>query len=68
LKLTCKQATELVSQGLDRDLAFGERARLRLHLLICNGCRATRQHFDFLRRMTAAYEASLEEGQPKPDR
>ena len=37
--LTCKEATRLVSQGLDRRLGFGERLRLRLHLAICDGCR-----------------------------
>jgi len=30
--LSCKETTRLVSQGLDRELAFGERVALRLHL------------------------------------
>jgi len=37
--LSCKETTRLVSQGLDRELAFGERVALRLHLAICLGCR-----------------------------
>jgi hypothetical protein len=36
--LTCKGASELLSQGQDRRLGPGERLRLRLHLLICKGC------------------------------
>jgi hypothetical protein len=36
--LTCKDASELLSQGQDRRLGLGERLRLRLHLLICQGC------------------------------
>jgi len=36
--LKCKQATELMSQSLDRDLTLNERVRLKLHLLICTGC------------------------------
>ena len=37
--LSCKETTRLVSEGLDRELAFGERVALRLHLAICLGCR-----------------------------
>lgn len=36
--LKCKQATELMSQSLDRDLTLNERIRLKLHLFICSGC------------------------------
>ncbi len=36
--LTCKQASELVSQSLDRSLTRGERWSLRFHLLICVAC------------------------------
>ena len=36
--LSCREATRLASQGLDRPLSFGERVRLRLHLAICSGC------------------------------
>ena len=35
--LSCKEATRLVSQGLDRELALGERIALRVHLAICAG-------------------------------
>jgi predicted anti-sigma-YlaC factor YlaD len=38
MMLSCKQVTRLVSQGLDRDLGFTERVRLRVHLAICEGC------------------------------
>jgi len=47
--ISCKHATELMSQGLDRQLSLGERLRLRLHLFICIGCRNTLKHFRFLR-------------------
>ena len=48
--LTCRETTRLVSQGLDRELAFGERVALRLHLAICLGCRRARRQMAFLRR------------------
>jgi predicted anti-sigma-YlaC factor YlaD len=48
--LTCRETTRLVSQGLDRELAFGERVALRVHFAICTGCRRTSRHMAFLRR------------------
>jgi hypothetical protein len=48
--LTCKETTRLVSQGLDRELAFGERVALRLHLAICLGCRRAGAQMRFLRK------------------
>jgi len=53
--LTCKEATALMSQGLDRKLTFAERFGLRLHVLICRGCRATERHLEFLRTVTTAW-------------
>jgi len=50
MKLTCKEATHLVSEGLDRDLGAWERVRLRLHLLICDGCTNFSKQMDFLRK------------------
>jgi hypothetical protein len=48
--LTCKEATRLVSQGLDRELAFDERVALRLHLAICLGCRRAGAQMGYLRK------------------
>ena len=48
--LSCKEASRLVSQGLDRDLGFFARLRLRLHLAICEGCTNFKKQMDFLRR------------------
>ena len=50
MKLTCKEATHLVSEGLDRDLGVMERVRLRLHLLICDGCTNFSRQVAFLRK------------------
>ena len=50
MMLSCKEASHLVSEGLDRDLGFFERVRLRLHLAICDGCTNFKKQMDFLRR------------------
>ena len=49
MMLSCKETTRLISQGADRDLAFGERVALRVHLAICKGCRNVDAQFRFLR-------------------
>lgn len=36
--LSCKQASRLISQSLDRKLSLRERIGVRLHLLICDVC------------------------------
>ena len=50
MTLSCKQATEMVSQGLDKDLAPEEQLLLRAHLAICRGCRSLGERMAFLRR------------------
>jgi Putative zinc-finger len=47
--LNCKQSAVLMSQELDRSLSLRERINLRLHTLICNGCRNARQQMEFIR-------------------
>lgn len=47
--VSCKRATELLSEQLDRELTLEESAALRAHLLICRGCRAVDHQFRFLR-------------------
>jgi hypothetical protein len=47
--LSCKETSRLLSQGQDRQLGFGERVALRVHLAICDGCRNVNRQFGFLR-------------------
>ena len=47
--LTCKEATELMSQEQDRRLTASERVALRLHVWICAGCNNYRRQMDVLR-------------------
>ena len=50
MMLSCKEASRLVSQGLDRKLGFGERVMLRVHLTICDGCTNFKSQVAFLRK------------------
>lgn len=54
LMLSCKEASRLVSEGLDRKLAMRERVTLRFHLMMCSGCTRVEKQLKFLRRAIAA--------------
>ena len=47
--LTCKNASELLSQAQDRTLGLRERLALRLHLLICHGCTNFSRQLELIR-------------------
>jgi len=47
---SCRDVTRLVSEGLDRELGFGERVALRVHFLMCRGCRTFEDHMAQLRQ------------------
>jgi len=50
MMISCKEATRLVSQALDRKLGPWAWLRLRLHLAICDACSAFTRQMDFVRR------------------
>jgi len=42
--------SRLLSDAQDRPLPAADRARLRLHLVMCHACRDVEAQFDFIRR------------------
>lgn len=56
---TCKEVSELLSQSQDRPLRPGEKFGLRIHLLMCDGCRNFGRQLGFIR---AAMRRYLERG------
>ena len=57
MMLSCKQVSRIVSQGLDRELGFTERVRLRVHLAICDGCTNFKDQVAFLRQAVKQLES-----------
>jgi len=49
LRLSCQQASRLLSQRQDEPLPFAKRMRLRLHLMYCAACTNVSRQFDTLR-------------------
>ena len=60
--LDCKQASQLISQSLDRSLTLRERLSLKLHLFICQFCKRFSQHMQTIRvalkQMTSSIESN----------
>jgi hypothetical protein len=54
-RLSCKEASRLISQGMDRPLSVSERIRLRLHVGICDACTRFTSQVAFLRRAMKAF-------------
>jgi hypothetical protein len=48
--LNCKQNTELLSQTSDRPATFREKMAMRVHLLMCRGCRNFAKQLAFIRK------------------
>jgi hypothetical protein len=53
--LSCRESTRLMSEARERALTWGERVGLRLHLLMCVGCRNFGKHLHFLRDAAQVY-------------
>ena len=53
--LTCKEASRLISDGMDRRLSVPERIKLRLHVSICDVCTRFTSQVAFLRRALKAF-------------
>ncbi len=64
MKLDCKAASRLISEGLDRDLDFSQRTALRLHLLICTTCSRVKAQLAFLHRSASRYQGGDEDDLP----
>lgn len=60
LKPTCKEVHRLTSEGMDRELSVVERARMRMHLLVCAACRNFDGQMRLLRRAMRALAPSTD--------
>jgi hypothetical protein len=57
LHRNCRQVTEIVLAGEDRELAFTERLAVRVHLTICTGCRRFRGQMAVMREAMPRWRA-----------
>ncbi|ENX15508.1 hypothetical protein F895_02054 [Acinetobacter sp. CIP 64.2] len=53
--LTCRQATQLLSEKQDRPLLLREQTHLQLHLLACRSCRRYGKQIKSLSQLAQAF-------------
>ncbi len=61
LKITCREATQIILEGEDRHLPLVERLSLRLHHRICSNCRRFARQVELMRRASARWRHYSEE-------
>ena len=61
--LSCKQASELVSQALDRPLSVKERWSVRFHLLICTACTRFSRQLAFMQTTIKKFVSETEQNE-----
>ncbi|AMD01393.1 zf-HC2 domain-containing protein [Halomonas chromatireducens] len=61
--IMCRRATELMSQRLDRPLAWQERLSLRFHLAMCGACSQCNRQFDVLHEAGKRFEPAARDEQ-----
>jgi len=61
LRLSCKEASRLISQGMERRLSLAEGIALRFHVRICDACTRFTSQVKFLRRALQAYPGADDE-------
>lgn len=56
---SCRRVNELLSRRLDEPLGKAEQLQLRLHLLVCRGCRHVDEQFAKLRELSAGFNSEF---------
>jgi hypothetical protein len=62
IRRNCKEVTSLVLQSHDRPLSRLERVSLRLHWLVCDGCRRFRGQARLMQQAIPRWRADRESG------
>jgi hypothetical protein len=66
--ITCREATRLVLEGEDRQLAWGERLALRIHLLACKVCPRFARQVHLMRSAVGRWKQYAEDDGQAPQR
>jgi len=61
--MNCQNATQLISASQERPLSLSEKMGLKIHLLMCSGCKNFSLQVPFLSQVMKAYAKGLNEVQ-----
>ncbi|PYF82218.1 zf-HC2 domain-containing protein [Marinomonas alcarazii] len=58
--MKCKQATQLLSEKLDRPLSAKEKIHLAMHISMCGPCRQFGKQMEMIRDLSKSYSKTKE--------
>ncbi len=59
--LNCREATRLMSEAQEHPLELGETLSLKMHVMMCSGCRNFGRQMHSLREIARAYTKGADE-------
>lgn len=63
--MNCRQATRLISESQDRALSLPEKLVLKMHVMMCSGCKNFSLQVPFLSQAMKAYARGFDEDAKK---
>ena len=60
--MNCQQATKLISESQERALSLPEKMSLKVHVMMCSGCKNFSLQVPFLSKAMKAYAKGFDEG------
>lgn len=63
--MNCQQATRLISESQDHALSLSEKMSLKMHVLMCAGCKNFSLQIPFLSQAMKAYSKGFDEAEKK---
>jgi len=66
--LSCHQATRLASEAQERPLTFKEKASLKIHTMMCSGCRNFEKSMNTLRKAMQGFASGDYDSQDNKDK
>jgi len=60
LMISCREASRLISEKLDRKLSLNERVMLKMHVTMCSVCKHVQYQLEALRKVISSKAQSQE--------
>jgi len=64
--MNCQQATRLISDSQEHELPWSKKMSLKVHLMMCSGCKNFSLQIPFLSQTMKAYAKGFDEAQDEP--
>jgi hypothetical protein len=63
--MNCQEATKLISESQEMPLSLLERMSLKVHMMMCSGCKNFSLQVPFLSKAMKAYARGFDEAPPQ---